>query len=302
MVHRRRHCIRVKAAPTAADGVVASCVPVDSPDVSRLEQRLLKQLARASHDHRLLEPNDRVLVAVSGGKDSLTMLHLLREIQKRVPFPFSLIAVNVDQKQPGFPAHVLPQYFAEQGYGFEIVDDDTYSVVKSKIPEGKTYCSLCSRLRRGILYTTARRLGATKIALGHHRDDCIETLMLNAFFAGQLRAMPARFRADDGQNVVIRPLIYCAEKDIAAFAEARKLPIIPCNLCGSQPNLQRRRVKALIDDLEALHPQIRSSLFAATTNVRYSHLLDRKLLEHLSNPESCESDDGDELVALRVNE
>jgi len=257
----------------------------------RLQHRLLTQLARASQEHRLLEAGDRVLVAVSGGKDSLSMLHLLREIKKRAPFEFSLIAVNIDQKQPGFPREVLPKYFAEQGYEFEVVEDDTYSVVKDKVPQGKTYCSLCSRLRRGILYTTARRLRVTKIALGHHRDDCIETLMLNAFFAGQLRAMPARFRADDGENVVIRPLIYCAERDIAAFAKQQGFPVIPCNLCGSQPNLQRQRIKALLDELEREHPHVRQSMLAATTNVRYTHLLDRQLLDQLGAPESVERED-----------
>jgi len=268
----------------------------------RLQHRLLTQLARASQEHRLLEAGDRVLVAISGGKDSLTMLHLLREIKKRAPFEFSMIAVNIDQKQPGFPSGVLPKYFAEQGYEFEIVEDDTYSVVKEKVPAGKTYCSLCSRLRRGILYTTARRLGATKIALGHHRDDCIETLMLNAFFAGQLRAMPARYRADDGQNVVIRPLIYCAERDIADFAKAQGFPIIPCNLCGSQPNMQRQRIKLLLDELEHEHPHIRQNMLAATTNVRVTHLLDRQLLSRLGAPESVESDaaETEGLVELRA--
>jgi len=231
------------------------------------------------------------------------MLHLLREIKKRAPFEFSIIAVNVDQKQPGFPDDVLPKYFEAQGYEFEIVEDDTYSVVKEKTPEGKTYCSLCSRLRRGILYTTARRLRATKIALGHHRDDCIETLMLNAFFAGQLRAMPARFRADDGKNIVIRPLIYCSERDLAEFAQQQGFPIIPCNLCGSQPNLQRQRIKSLLDGLEREHPHIRQSMFAATTNVRYTHLLDRQLLTKLGEPESLESDDAvAPLVNLRSSE
>jgi tRNA 2-thiocytidine biosynthesis protein TtcA len=258
-----------------------------------LERRLLKQIARASHDHRLIEPNDRIMVAVSGGKDSHVLLHLLREIQRKAPFPFSLFAVNVDQKQPGFPAEILPRYFEEQGYEYHVIEDDTYSVVKEKVPEGKTYCSMCSRLRRGILYTTAKRLAATKIALGHHRDDCIETLLLNAFFAGCLRAMPARLRANDGQNVVIRPLINCAERDLQAYADLKGFPIIPCNLCGSQPNLQRRRVKDLLADLERDIPQLKNSLFSAVGNVRVSHLLDRELVAGLGSLEALEAADED---------
>ncbi|HEY5955497.1 MAG TPA: tRNA 2-thiocytidine(32) synthetase TtcA [Polyangiaceae bacterium] len=270
-------------------------------DPPRVEQRLLKQLARASYEHQLIEPNDRIMVAVSGGKDSLSLLYLLREIQQRAPFQFSLVAVNVDQKQPGFPTEVLPKYFTEQGYPFEIVEDDTYSVVTSKIPEGKTYCSLCSRLRRGILYTTATRLGVTKIALGHHRDDCIETLLLNAFFAGQLRAMPAKFRSDDGRHVVIRPLIYCAERDLESFARQRAFPIIPCNLCGSQPNLQRRNMKELLNQLEQQHPQIRNHLFSSIMNVRATHLLDRGLLQRCGT-DSALALESDALAQLRLGE
>lgn len=272
-----------------------------TPESEQLERRLLKLVAKASHEHRLIEPNDRIMVAVSGGKDSHVLLHLLREIKKKAPFPFSLFAVNVDQKQPGFPADVLPAYFAEEGYSYHIVEDDTYSIVRDKVKDGKTYCSLCSRLRRGILYTTARKLSATKIALGHHRDDCIETLLLNAFFSGCLRGMPARLRANDGQNTVIRPLIYCAEKDLQSYAEKKGFPVIPCNLCGSQPNLQRRRVKELLTELERDIPQLKNSLFSATTNVRLSHLLDRGLLTQLAQPEAVEAADveGEELVPLR---
>jgi tRNA 2-thiocytidine biosynthesis protein TtcA len=268
-----------------------------------LERKLLKLVAKASHEHLLIEPNDRVMVAVSGGKDSHVMLHLLTEIRKKAPFPFTIVAVNIDQKQPGFPADVLPNYFKAEGYEYLIVDDDTYSIVREKIPEGKTYCSLCSRLRRGILYTTARKLGATKIALGHHRDDCIETLLLNAFFGGCLRAMPARLRSNDGNNVVIRPLIYCAEKDLASYAEEKAFPIIACNLCGSQPNLQRRRVKELLSELETDIPQLKNSLFSAVTNVRGSHLLDRDLWAKLGQIEAVENDESAdrELVALRTN-
>lgn len=284
--------------------MVASLVLRTTLLSKNLEHRLLKWVAKASADHRLIEPGDRVMVAVSGGKDSHVLLHLLREIQRKAPFAFTLIAVNVDQKQPGFPETVLPRYFAEEGYDYQIVNDDTYSIVREKVPEGKTYCSLCSRLRRGILYTTARQLNITKIALGHHRDDCIETLLLNAFFSGTLRGMPARLRAKDGQNVVIRPLIYCAEQDIAAYANEKGFPVIPCNLCGSQPNLQRRRVKELLVELERDIPRLKNSLFSAVTHVRHTHLLDRDLSALLGSPEAFEESDTDDgaLVPLRVNE
>jgi tRNA 2-thiocytidine biosynthesis protein TtcA len=259
--------------------------------MARLEQRLLSQVARASADFALLEPGDRVLVAVSGGKDSHALLYLLREIARRAPFEFSLVAVNVDQGHPGFPEQLLPEYFRREGYDFEIVREDTYSIVKEKVPAGKTTCSLCSRLRRGILYTTASRLGATKIALGHHRDDVIETLLLNLFFSGQTKAMPPRLRSDDGRHVVIRPLVYAAEADLAAFAEEQRFPIIPCDLCGSQEQLQRKRVKALLASLEAENPNVRRNLLAALGNVRPTHLLDHALRARLGLVEANEADD-----------
>ncbi len=242
--------------------------------MDRLEKRLLADVARASHDFRLLEPGDRVMVAVSGGKDSHALLYLLRQIQRRAPFEFSLIAVNIDQGHPGFPQRVLPEYFEREGYEYKIIQEDTYSVVKEKIPENKTFCSLCSRLRRGILYTTAVELGCTKIALGHHRDDVIETLMLNLLYSGQLKAMPARLRSDDKRNVVIRPLVYASEADLQEFAEQKAFPIIPCDLCGSQENLQRKQIKNLLNDLNAKNPKVRANVFNALGNIRLSHLYD----------------------------
>ena len=259
--------------------------------MSRIEHRLLSSVARASADFGLLEPGDRVLVAVSGGKDSHALLYLLREIARRTPFAFSLFALNVDQGHPGFPKRVLPDYFEREGYEYRVIEEDTYSVVKEKIPAGKTTCSLCSRLRRGILYTAAAEMSATKIALGHHRDDVIETLLLNLFYSGQMKAMPPRLRSDDGRNVVIRPLVYASEADLGAFAEERAFPIIPCDLCGSQENLKRKRIKDLIASLEAENPDVRRSLFAALANVRPSHLLDASLRAPNGAAEAVEGDD-----------
>jgi tRNA 2-thiocytidine biosynthesis protein TtcA len=265
-----------------------------------LEKRLLSEVARASHDYRLLEPDDRVMVAVSGGKDSHALLHLLRQVQRRAPFSFSIIAVNVDQGHPGFPDRVLPEYFEREGYEYRIVKEDTYSVVKEKIPDGKAYCSLCSRLRRGILYTVASELRATKIALGHHKDDLIETLLLNLFYSGQMKAMPPRLHSDDGRHVVIRPLAYSAESDIAAFAAAHGFPIIPCDLCGSQENLRRKAVKELIAELDRQNPKVRGNLFAALSNVRPTHLLDRELSAALGTTDRAQSAPVDVVRRLRV--
>jgi tRNA 2-thiocytidine biosynthesis protein TtcA len=259
--------------------------------VTRTEKRLLAALARASVDFRLLEPNDRVLVALSGGKDSYCLLHLLRALQQRVRFRFSLVAVNVDQGHPGFPKHVLPDWLTAEGYEFRIIEEDTYSIVKAKVPEGKTYCSLCSRLRRGILYNVAAELGATKIALGHHADDVIETLLLNLFYSGQLKAMPPRLRSDDGRNVVIRPLVYCAEAELSELAAELGFPIIPCDLCGSQTGLKRKRIKALVTELAEQNPKLRGNLLAALGNVRPTHLLDRELSARLGIDEARGQDE-----------
>ena len=257
-------------------------------NLEQLERRLLGQIADASQRYRLIEPGDRIMACISGGKDSLTMLHLLRVLQARVPFAFSIVAVNLDQGQPGFPKEVLPNFFRRHGYEYRIVEEDTYSIVTSKIPEGKTYCSLCSRLRRGILYNLAEELGATKLALGHHRDDAIETLLLNLFYSGQMKSMPPRLRSDDGRNIVVRPLIQCVESDIARYAAFRAFPIIPCDLCGSQENLKRQQIKVLLDRLSADNPHVRGNLFRALSNIRTSHLLDVALAELAAATEAAD--------------
>jgi tRNA 2-thiocytidine biosynthesis protein TtcA len=237
-------------------------------------------LARAITDFGMIDDGDRVMVCVSGGKDSYTMLHLLRELSRRAPIRFELLVVNVDQGHPGYPADRLRGYMRQEGYDFRMIEEDTYSIVTEKIPEGKTYCSLCSRLRRGILYRVARELGCTKIALGHHRDDILQTLLLNLFFAGQLAAMPPKLVSQEGQ-IVIRPLAYCAEEDVAAFAREKAFPILPCDLCGSQDNLQRKIVGGMLDELDRSHPGIKGVMFAALQNVRPSHLMDKELWRKL---------------------
>ena len=243
----------------------------------RLERRILRAAGRAMADFGLVEAGDRVLVAVSGGKDSYTLLHVLMRLQERAPVRFELVAVNLDQGQPGFPAHVIEDYLRAVGVPYRMIRKDTYSIVKRLVPDGKATCPVCSRLRRGILYNAAVELGCTKIALGHHRDDLVETLLLSALYSGALKSMPPKLRSDDGRNVVIRPLCYAAEEDIAAFSRTMAFPVIPCDLCGSQPNLRRRRVKELLADLSREHPAIKGNLLNALGHVVPSHLLDRTL-------------------------
>jgi tRNA 2-thiocytidine biosynthesis protein TtcA len=238
-------------------------------------------MGRAITDFDMIADGDRILCAVSGGKDSYAMHALLVDLARRAPVRFSVIAVNIDQGHPGYPGHLLTDYMAAGGHEFRMISEDTYSIVTEKIPENKTYCSLCSRLRRGILYRIARELGCSKIALGHHRDDAVTTLLLNLIFAGQLKSMPPKLISDDGDNIVIRPLIYCAEAELAAFAAEERFPIIPCDLCGSQDNLQRKAVSRLLAELDARHPGARQNMLAALGNVRPSHLLDTGLWKRL---------------------
>jgi tRNA 2-thiocytidine biosynthesis protein TtcA len=244
-------------------------------------RKLGRAVSRAIADFDLIGDGDCILVAVSGGKDSYTMLHLLRELQRKAPVRFDLKVVNVDQGHPGYPGNVLREYMAREGYDFTMIEEDTYSIVTEKIPAGKTYCSLCSRLRRGILYRVAAEMGCNKIALGHHRDDVLQTLMLNLLFAGQLAAMPPKLLANEGQRIVIRPLVYCCEEDIRAFSAEMEFPILPCDLCGSQEQLQRKQIAKLLDGFERDRPGTKASMLAALQNVRPTHLLDRELWSSL---------------------
>jgi tRNA 2-thiocytidine biosynthesis protein TtcA len=246
-------------------------------EINKLSKRLHRQVGQAIADFRMIEDGDKVMVCVSGGKDSYALLDILINLQQRAPIDFELVAVNLDQKQPGFPEHVLPEYLASRGVPFHIEAQDTYSIVKRVIPEGKTMCSLCSRLRRGILYRVAGELGATKIALGHHRDDIVVTLLMNMFFNSRLKGMPPKLQSDDGRHIVIRPLAYVDETDLARWAEHRAFPIIPCTLCGSQDNLQRVQVKKMIRDWERQYPGRIDNMLTAMGNVLPSHLMDRNL-------------------------
>ena len=262
----------------------------------KLRNSLISATGKAIGDYNMIEEGDTVLVCMSGGKDSHAMLMILLALKERAPINFKLIAMNLDQKQPGFPAGILPAYFKKLGIDYRIVDADTYSIVKEKIPEGKTTCSLCSRLRRGVIYTTAKELGANKIALGHHRDDIVETLFLNLFFGAKMKAMPPKLATNDKQNIVIRPLAYCSEKDIASYARQMEFPIIPCNLCGSQENLQRQKVKDMLQAWEIEQPGRVNNIFRAIGNVEPSHLADFNLYD-FKNLTQAKPDDEDPLFS-----
>ncbi|WP_075171885.1 tRNA 2-thiocytidine(32) synthetase TtcA [Neptunomonas phycophila] len=247
--------------------------------LNKLQKRLRREMGQAIADFNMIEEGDKVMVCLSGGKDSYAMLDILMNLQKSAPISFELVAVNLDQKQPGFPEHILPAYLESLGVPFHIVERDTYSIVKSVVPEGKTTCGLCSRLRRGTLYGFAEEIGATKIALGHHRDDILETLFLNMFYGGKLKTMPPKLVSDDGKNMVIRPLAYAREKDLEVYAELKEFPIIPCNLCGSQDNLQRQIIKEMLQSWDKTHPGRIETMFRSLQNVVPSHLADTNLFD-----------------------
>ena len=268
---------------TALPELHLEAVPGDSANArnegKRIETRLRHLVGKAVVDYRMIESGDRIMVCMSGGKDSYSMLDFLLALQRRAPVPFELVAVNLDQKQPGFPGHVLPEYLASLGVAYDILEQDTYSVVVGAVAEGKTYCGLCSRLRRGALYRYASEHGITKIALGHHREDIVETFFLNLFHAGKVKAMPPKLLSDDGRHVVIRPMAYCAESDIADYARMREFPIIPCDLCGSQDNLERARIKSMLRAWEEATPGRTEQIFRGLQRVRPSHLADRQLFD-----------------------
>ena len=293
------------ARPAVADASVADAPPAAAEsglrrarrsalEARKLEKRIVRLTAQAVMDYTMIEAGDKVMVCLSGGKDSYGMLEALRILQARAPIRFELVAVNLDQKQPGFPEHVLPDYLRSQGVPFHIETQDTYSIVRRLIPEGKTTCSLCSRLRRGVLYRVASELGATKIALGHHRDDILGTFFLNLLYGGRIKAMPPKLVSDDGRHVVIRPLAYLPEHDLERFARDRQFPIIPCNLCGSQENLKRKQVKQMLAEWERRHPGRTENMFKALARVTPSHLMDRDLYDFAAVKATGEADpDGD---------
>ncbi|MGS0741228.1 tRNA 2-thiocytidine(32) synthetase TtcA [Glaciimonas sp. GG7] len=273
--------LTLPANPASPDAAAPSPKQVEkiAHENNKLHKRLCRQVGQAIGDFNMIEDGDKIMVCVSGGKDSYALLDILITLRQRAPINFDIIAVNLDQKQPNFPAHILPEYLTKLGVAFHIENQDTYSIVKRVIPEGKTTCSLCSRLRRGILYRVATELGATKVALGHHRDDIMETFFLNMFFGGKLKSMPAKLQSDDGKQIVIRPLAYVKEADLSRYAEVKQFPIIPCDLCGSQENLQRKQIKGMLRDWEKKHPGRVDNIFASLATAAPSHLMDRNLFD-----------------------
>ena len=275
-------------------------MPIQQYEANKLAKRLRRLTGQAIADFDMIRDGDKVMVCLSGGKDSYALLNILLQLRERAPVRFEIVAVNLDQKQPGFPAHVLPEYLTELGVPFRVVEQNTYSVVKRLIPEGRTMCSLCARLRRGVLYRVAGELGATRIALGHHRDDILETFFLNLFYGGKLKAMPPKLVSDDGRHIVIRPLAYCEEKDLAAYAALKQFPIIPCDLCGSQDNLKRKEVKALLREWERRHPGRVDTILASIQNVQSSHLMDRNLFDFSALAATgLPSGDGDKAIDMQ---
>ncbi|WP_417215183.1 tRNA 2-thiocytidine(32) synthetase TtcA [Alcanivorax sp.] len=267
--------------------------------LNKLQKKLRRETGRAIADFNMISEGDKVMVCLSGGKDSYTMLEILRNLQHSAPVNFELVVVNLDQKQPGFPEHILPEYLEKEGVAYHILEKDTYSIVKEKVPEGKTTCGLCSRLRRGSLYGFAEEIGANKIALGHHRDDIVETLFLNMFYGGKMKAMPPKLRSDDNRNVVIRPLAYCREKDIIEFSALKEYPIIPCNLCGSQKNLQRQVIKDMLQQWDKQQPGRIENIFAAVQNIAPSQLADTRLFD-FENLEQGQQQGGEQAHRLDV--
>ncbi len=270
--------------------------------LTKLEKRLRSHVGKAIAKYNMIEDGDRIMVCLSGGKDSYALLSILMLLKQSAPIHFDIIAVNLDQKQPGFPEHVLPNYLESLGVEYKIVEENTYAIVKEKIPEGKTTCSLCSRLRRAILYKAAKELGATKVALGHHRDDMIETMMLNMFYGGKLKAMPAKLVSDNGEQVVIRPLAFCKEAELIQYAQLKFFPIIPCNLCGSQPNLQRQNIKQMLNDWHEKFPGRIESMFTAMQNIVPSHLCDAELFDFKSITKDSGIIDGGDLAFDQADE
>lgn len=256
--------------------------PTEKTQFVKLEKKLRRNVGQAIAQYNMIEDGDKVMVCLSGGKDSYAMLSILMKLKESAPIHFDIVAVNLDQKQPGFPEHILPEYLDKLGIEYHIVEENTYGIVKEKVAEGKTTCSLCSRLRRAVLYKAAKNIGATKIALGHHRDDMIETLMLNMFYGGKMKAMPAKLVSDNGEHVVIRPLAFCKENELIQYSEFKKFPIIPCNLCGSQPNMQRQNIKRMLNDWHVQFPGRIESMFTAMQNVVPSHLCDSNLFDFKS--------------------